>query len=259
MRRLQLPEPAWKVVQGYMKLKFNGTVVRTPYYRNVERVRAELRSLIGKGTPEEIVEDVLIFSKLRGFNLRRATPDEIRRFMEKEGIGIDCSGFVAHVYDGWLRAVNKGSIRSNLLWPKRTLYRKVITILRPIENISSELLTGELNCTTIEIEDTLPGDLIRLKGAKQGDHVVLISTVTLEEDGTPREIDYVHSSPHYGNDNGVKKGKIRITNPDRGLEYQEWLEKDPNGRCITKEGYLRELSDNRLVRPNFMEKIKWGQ
>ena len=177
--------------------------------------------------------------------------------MEREGIGIDCSGLVAHLYDKWLKSFGLGGIRRNLKWPKLDIYRNLITHIRPIENISAELLTSEINSVKVEIKDVRPGDLIRLKGAKQGDHVVMISKVNLNNDANPVRIEYVHSSPHYASNNGVKRGEIIITDIAKGLDSQDWKEIDETGECTTKLGYLREIEDNGLVRPKFMQKMKW--
>src|SRR5579864_8152406 len=48
----------------------------------------------GKGTPGQIKELVIKAAKKEKFDLKKATAGQIITFMIKEGIGVDCSGFV---------------------------------------------------------------------------------------------------------------------------------------------------------------------
>ena len=244
----KIPKEVNNLISQYFNLKINGRKVKTPYHINVKHVRAELRSLVGKGTPQEIEEEVNIFAKLRNFNLQETTEDEIREFMQSEGIGIDCSGLVAHILDTWLKSEKRGSLRSNIVFPRMSFLRKLTIALRPIENINADLLTNDINSIPIDFQNAQIGDLIRLKGIKKGHHIAIITNVN------NNEIEYTHSTKHYGKDNGIKKGKIVIKKPKEGLEKQEWLEKDENGLCWTLKQYLKEKSDNGIRRPKFFVK-----
>lgn len=250
----EIPQSVKTLAHEYLNLNINGCNVRTPYYRNVKRIRAELRSLVGKGLPAEIIEETLIYSKLRGFDLKGKSEFEIREFMASQGIGIDCSGFVAHLYDRWLRSSNKGSITSNLKFSNNTFYRKFVRKLRPIENISADDLTNYDNCIKIELNQTEPGDLIRMKGVKHGDHLAIIYSVSTDEAGQIIEITYIHSSPAYQSENGVKFGQIEITDPNGELKDQQWNEFDIDGKCWTLQCLLKDYSDNGLRRPKFLLK-----
>ncbi len=249
----EIPEEVKNLINHYFNLKVNSKVVRVPYHINVKHIRAELRSLVGKGAPEEIEEEVVIFAKLRNFNLEKATKEEIREFMQKQGIGIDCSGLVAHILNIWLKAEKKGSLSSNLTFPKMALAKRLIIAIRPIENISADLLTNKQNTLPIEFKEVQPGDLIRLKGLKKGHHIAIITQVKKDNDNL-EEITYVHSSRYYGKENGIRTGKIKIKNNNKPLEKQEWLEKDENGVCWTLKEYLKEKEDNGLRRPKFFVK-----
>lgn len=247
----KLPGAVKKIIKDYFALNIGRKKVVTPYYRNVKRIRAELRSLIGKGTPEEIEEETLIYAKLRGFNFRKNSEKEIREFMRSQGIGIDCSGFAVHLYDTWLKALKKGSLFQNLKFPKASLYRQFVRLLRPIENISADLLTNNANSEKIELKKVQIGDMIRLKGLKRGHHIAVIIEIEKFKSGKIKKIKYVHSSPRYGENNGVRYGEIKIEAIKKELKDQVWLEKDENGICWTYRELLKDYKDNGLRRPNF--------
>ncbi len=246
----KLPKEVTELIDNYFNLNINGKKVKTPYHINVKHIRAGLRSLVGKGTPQEIEEEVNIFAKLRNFNLKKATKDEIRQFMQKEGIGIDCSGLVTHILNTWLKSEKMENLESSINFPKLSLFKKIIVKLRPIENIGANLLTNQENSTPVKVENAQIGDLIRLKGIKQGHHIAIITNVS------EKEIQYVHSTRHYGQDNGIRRGEIQILDKNKGLEHQNWLEKDEKGVCWTLKQYMKEKEDNGLRRPKFFIKEK---
>lgn len=245
-----IPKEVKNLINHYFNLKINGKTVKTPYHINVKHVRAELRSLVGKGSPQEIEAEVNIFAKLRNFNLQKANSKEIRTFMQQEGIGIDCSGLVAHILDTWLKAENKGNLKNNLSFPKLPFLKRITISIRPIENINANLLTNKANTIPIELKEVQIGDLIRLKGIKKGDHIAIITEVS------DKEIKYIHSTKHYGDENGIKEGIIKIKDKNTNLEEQEWLEKDKNNICWTLKQYLKEKEDNGLRRLKFFAKRK---
>jgi len=165
--------------------------------------------------------------------------------MQQEGIGVDCSGFVAHLLDTLLRVEKKGSLSSNIILPKTNLFRRISALIRPIENINAKLLTNEQNTVKIEAEDVRTGDLLRLKGLKHGHHIALVVDTRTGKNGK-KEIEYVHSTRYYGDENGVRRGIIKLQN---GKE--EWLEKDKKGICWTLKQFEKDKEDNGFRRPKF--------
>lgn len=247
---------ALEIINQYKNLIIRGITVQTPYYRNVKRTRAELRSLVGKGTPEELIEETIIFAQLRGFKIQNSNPEEVKEFMESQGVGIDCSGFVAHIINHILYKKYHKGIFSYVKFPKASLYRAIIRWLRPIENLSADLLTGELNSDLVDYNDVKPGYFIRLKGVEQGHHIALISETNRDKTGKLLSFKYIHSTNHYNKENGVKEGEIIITNNKKPLQDQNWIELDKNGKCYTKEQYITQVEDNGIVKPKFYEYIK---
>lgn len=247
-----IPKEVNNLIERYSQLNIGGQKVRAPYYRNVKRVRAELRSLVGKGSPEEMEEETLIYAKLRGFSLDDTDEGAIREFMQSQGIGIDCSGLITHLYDKWCRSQSHGSLYSHLKFPKASFYRKFIRWLRPIENISADILTNKSNAERVELKDIKIGDLIRLKGLQRGDHVALVTEVSKEE-GKLQSFKYVHSSPHYGSENGIRIGEVEITDMSKELKDQKWKEVDENGICWTLKELEKDYQDNGLRRLKFVK------
>ncbi len=257
----KLPHEVNQFIGKYFNLDILGTKVRSPYYRNVKRVRAGLSSLIGKGTPEEITEETIIYAKLRDFYFTDKSEKEIRKFMESQGIGIDCSGFITQILNYWLRFSLERGIYHHMNYPSGNLRAKLARRLRVVENIGANLLTSQLNADPLDIKDVKPGDLIRMRGAKRGYHVAMVYSVRKDpQRNAVQSIRYVHSSEHYGENNGVKYGKINFSDLNKELSQQEWLEIDEKtGVNYTFNGYMNEKEDNGLRRVKFAHKLKWSK
>jgi hypothetical protein len=251
----KVPRAVRDLADKYLNLKIAGKTIQTPYYRNVKRVRAGLRVLIGKGSPEEIIEETLIYAKLRKIDLEQLNAQEIREFMLSEGIGIDCSGLVSHLLNTWLRSADRGGISRNISYPARSLYRKLLTLLRPIESTGADILTNAKNTEEIKLSEVLPGDLIRSKGLHHGNHILFIYSVEYIND-IPKVIKYIHSLDKFQKKSGVKFGEIQIINPEKELKDQNWLEKNEAGEIPAHKQLLRDYEDNGLRRLNCLKKLQ---
>lgn len=244
----KLPKKVRSFINIYLNLHLNGKKVPCPYYINIKiaKQRMGLRVLIGKGTPEEIIQESLVYEKLRGVDFNKMNVQEIRDFMIKRHIGIDCSGFVVQVIDYWLQEKGKRHLWMYLKYPKQSLYRKIARFLRPVENISAEMLTNDENTIPIKnLNNICVGDLIRSKVPKRlsnlddMNHVMLVSD-TKCENGKVTSFKYVHSTRLYGEEHGVRTGEVIVKDAKRDLCYQEWKDvKD--GKCWTKD----EICSNR--------------
>jgi hypothetical protein len=236
----KLPKQVQQMINNYFNLPLNGKCVPCPYYINIKKhkQRMGLRVLVGKGTPEEIVQESFIYEKLRGVDFSSISIDEIREFMVKRHIGIDCSGFVVHVLDHWLRSSCKRHLWKYIRFPKQNLYRIFARIFRPVENISAKTLTNEENTIHIKnLNNIKCGDLIRLKVPKRAKslkdsyHVMLISEIE-KENGKVISFKYVHSTREYDRNHGVREGKAIVKDPAAHLCKQEWKD-ELNGKNWT--------------------------
>ncbi len=244
-----LPPKTSRLLNDYFTLNLGGRKVATPYYRNVKRVRAELRSKVGKGLPEEIEQETRIYAKLRGFDLEGKSQVDIREFMRSQGLGVDCSGFVAHLLDCYFNENDRGSLLRNIKFPAgRSVYQRIATRLRPIEHIGADLLTSEINTYPVTIKKVMPADLLRLKGVYRGDHIAIVTEVHRDDDGHVARIKYAHSTQHYNKADGVRIGEIDVIDEGKELLAQNWLELDTKGNCWTRQQLEKAGEDGGLRR-----------
>ncbi len=247
---MKIPKEVNNLIEKYFNLDIGDKKIRTPYYRNKKHTRGgELKSLVGKGNPSEIELEVKIFAKLRGVNLRKIEEEEIQDFMRQEGIGIDCSGLISNILELWFKTEYKKKIYQVIKFKNKTFRDKTVKYLRPIQNLPADILTNNDNTIPIDLKNVEIGDLIRLKGLKQGDHICMVIDI-LKKDGK-KILEYIHSTPHYGKNSGIKKGIIVITDEEKGLEEQKWLELDENNICWTLKEYLKDQEDNGIRRLKF--------
>lgn len=251
----KIHESAQKIIDRYFNLKINGLEnLKCPYYINSGHIK-DLRAMVGKGSPEEIEMEIKIWTQLKGVDLEKVNVDEMRYFMRQRKIGIDCSGFVYHIYDNWLKESGGGSLASNIDFGNKSFLSKLKLRLRSAENIGADLITNENNTKKISINEVLPGDLVRSKGSKNNIDHVLIVTEVAKVDGKTTWLKYTHSTNYYGKSNGVREAKIEISNPEKELKDQNWLEKDKDGTIHTLQNLLYRYEDNGLRRPNFFDKL----
>ncbi len=249
MKIIEIQKEAQEIIEEYRNIKIHNKRISTPYYINTKKKRNELRSLAGKGTPEEIQEETLIFGKLRGIDFNDLNNEQIREFMMKENIGIDCSGFVSHVFDKWLKKLNNGGIKKHIKFENISLYRKLVVLIRPIENMSVKVLTNKLNAEKISLNEVEVGDIIKSQALNHGDHIMLITKLEYDNNNILKSIIYTHSTPHFNNENGIKEGNIKVLDITKRLEEQEWNED------ITYKGYIKDIENNGIYRLRLMKNI----
>lgn len=252
---LEIPEIARKTINNYSQLKLGNSSVQCPYFINTKR-RKDLRALVGKGNPEEIIMEAKIWEKLKGINFNEINEKQIKEFLEAKGLGIDCSGFVVHVLDSWYFNKNNKHIWSELKLVQNDIMSTLRYKLRPVENLGANTLTSDINSFPLQISEVKPGDVIRSKWKKVGTHhIQLVTKVDYDENGIPLLIEYTHATPYYGETSGVRVGQIRIMDINKPLYDQEWLEKDEHGVNFSYEGFLTQVEDNGLRRIRAMKDL----
>ncbi|OGH91519.1 MAG: hypothetical protein A2534_02340 [Candidatus Magasanikbacteria bacterium RIFOXYD2_FULL_39_9] len=230
LNQTRLSTQAEKVIEGYLNLPFSQiTGVRCPYFNNARLgQRGQLKVLIGKGTPQEILEEAKIIAiqyKQDIFSVN--DPEQIRKFLIEHNLGIDCSGFITNVLKAQFAAKGKNLTKQIFITPKRNILRWMISQLRPVEQMNVKVFANDKNTKTItDLKEVEAGDLIAMIDTgpnKNHDHILLVT----ETDGNV--IKYAHArawSSEGRYKHGVSTGTITINNPDKGLLDQTWEEKD---------------------------------
>ncbi|MBP6859042.1 MAG: hypothetical protein KBC69_00245 [Candidatus Magasanikbacteria bacterium] len=241
LKTTTLSSAAEKVIQSYLNLPFpEKTDVRCPYFNNAKRgQRGQLKALIGKGTPQEIVEEAKIIAIQYKQDILHTTssPEDIRKFLIENNLGVDCSGFITNVLQAEFLTKNIDWIKHVFIVPKTNIIRWLISKLRPAEQISVSVLANEKNTETIaDLSAIQAGDLIFMlkTGPKQArDHILLVTKTT------NNTIYYTHarawsSEGRYGH--GVSIGTITIAEPHSVLLDGIWEEK--NNKNENNETFL---------------------
>jgi len=234
-----LSTKAQETVNDYFNLPFeNVDGARCPYFNNLKRVqRGQLRALNGKGTPKEITEEAKIMSIQYGHNIfdkhglchlaKEKRSEEVKKYLIDHDLGVDCSAFVVHVLREHIRQTkNFDFLEDIFIVPPQKIFRYLISKLRPVENISVSVLADEKNSDTVKnLEDVKTGDMIIMINTgpnKTRNHILLIT------EANDKVIKYAHarawpSEGKYGH--GVSRGQIKITDKNKNLLKQEWIEK----------------------------------
>lgn len=223
-----LSKEAQSVIDAYTRLPV-GAGCSTPYYNNRRgKVRGGLNAAIGKGTPREICDEVRILSLRRDNAIKRASPEELKKFLVEEGIGIDCSGFAFHVLNAESKARGLGRLFPHLVI-KKNIVRRLLAKLRPASNVSVGILSMDENSTSVEYADVEAGDFVSIIGSGPDHTYNHIMVITKVHENT---LSYAHSyawpsDGKYGH--GIKTGSITIVDPKKSITEQDWHESGETG------------------------------
>lgn len=233
---LKLPQPAQSLFNHYRKLQIQDLEVVCPYHINTG-LRGKSRALVGKGRPEEIEAAAELY--LNRFQMHaNGDPERLQAYLMACGLGVDCSGFAAWMLNCVTLQKLHQPLPRCLTFP--SVKRRLVSKVRPFENISANLLTNAANTVRVtDINQVQPGDLIRLI---YGGHVMIVSEVGLSKQGRVTYFKYMQSTVGYGKQSGVEEDEVRITNPKGYLLDQQWA--DP----LVYSDLKRSGSDARLVR-----------
>ena len=238
-----LSQPALDVIKSYSQLVFGDKKINCPYFNNRRsKVRAGLRVLIGKGSPEEIVEEAQLFALREKVDLKDISAEDLKKFLVEHNLGLDCSAFAYYILNAEYKNKHSGDLASKLFYPNRSFMRKLLIKLRPVENISVNTLSHEKNTQTIALSEVAPGDVVIIMNAGKEhnlNHILVIYKIEYAQD-MPQTLYYAHSfqwSIDGKYNHGIKTGRIEITNIQKSLLDQKWIESEKIGE--ENETYLR--------------------
>ncbi|MFH1946833.1 MAG: hypothetical protein ABIJ23_01590 [Candidatus Magasanikbacteria bacterium] len=281
MNSQKLTKEALSVIESYKNLSIGNCKILCPYFNNRRSgVRGALRVLIGKGTPQEIEEEAVLFALREKIDLKKLNEQDLKKFLVDHNLGIDCSGFVYHVLDAELKAQNKGGLKKYLKRPCiKNLIRKLISKLRPVENTGVATFNNDINTGEIKLSDIKPGDMIIMMntGLKNDMHHILLVESILNEvkdlskprpNNKPRSnvaenldspkdssvasrllqnIFYTHSFQFTTDgqyNHGIKHGEIKIINPNKNILDQVWSEVETHNHAkMAKELKIKRIKN----------------
>lgn len=240
----KLHPTALDVVERYTSLNIGGKKVVTPYFMNT-RGRKGRRVRVGKGTPSELERETIRQAKKYNFDLAAATSQQIREFMIKHNLGIDCSGLVAWISHELTKLQTGNPVWHAIKFNGHPLRAAIRKRFRPIENLPARLLTDDRNATRIfDLTEVRPGDIIR---SLNGNHVLLITEVGYDKQSHPLYFTYVNSTEYDGIKYGVRYGIIKISDHTRHILQQEWIDGE-NGVNWVFNAANNFPDDTRIVR-----------
>ncbi|PCI30396.1 hypothetical protein COB55_00305 [Candidatus Wolfebacteria bacterium] len=242
---------ALKVIDSYLSFSTNVDRVSIPYYNNARHdIRGGLNVFGGKGSIEDIHEEIDILAKKEHVDLKSLPGEDLKKFLVEHNIGIDCSGLTYYILDAELRATKQGSLKGNLSFrPVHGIIGALFGRMRGVRNTNVKVLAHKANSTPISLLNIQPADLIimtDIAGKYVHNHVLIIHKV-IYKGTTPTEIHYTHTiawSTDGKYDHGVRQGIIEITDPEKPLPDQKWSENGETNRNnetrarALKAGYL---------------------
>ncbi len=239
-----LPFESLDVITKYLVLPFSGKEVSCPYFNNRRsKLRAGLRVLLGKGNPNEIVDEAKLFALREKVDLNTMSNDDIKKFLVEHNLGVDCSAFAYYILEALYRKKYNQSLASHLFYPNaKSLLRKLIIKLRAIENIDVKTFAHAKNSQSIQMTETMPGDFIIILNAGKEhnlNHILIIHKIEYEN-SLPTILSYCHSfqwSTDGKYNHGIKFGSIQIVDSQKSLLNQKWIESQKEGE--KNETYLR--------------------
>jgi hypothetical protein len=234
----------YDIVNQYVNFEIAGKKFNIPYCMAFDASEKPLtyhrgrtqrfKNYGGKGSPEQIRKALIKTAQKHNLNLTEASTEEIKKLMVQHGIGIDCSGFVYHVLDRYLRERYHTSLARHILRYPGAIGVLERIVLRPqrVRRCSAATLTSKLNTIEIElVKDMQPGDMIRLTHADwKGKHIAIIVDVDAHY------ITYAAAS-EYTKDPDCHLAKIEIIDSTKGLEAQNWLEQTQDNKKYVHDAY----------------------
>ena len=226
-----LSQPALKVIENYLNFQAGPGACSIPYYNNrTAKTRAALRTHIGKGSPEDIKEELETLILKNKIDSLSFTDESLKKLLVDNGLGIECSGFCYHVLEAESQSRGHGTISKKITFINcNGFIGQIRCSIRPIENCDVETFADDKNSRVISTKDVLPGDIITMTpdlDGKDRNHILIIKEVHYNN-SIPQEIIYSHSIAYpedgvYGT--GVRDGQIQIKDPNKPIIESTWIE-----------------------------------
>jgi hypothetical protein len=226
-----LSDQSQKLISSYLHLPFSNQDVSCPYFNNRRKgLRGSLRVLIGKGTPDDIVDEAKIISLKKRIDLEKLSSADLKKFLVDNNLGVDCSALVYHILDAEMKARGLKSINNYLKFSKiKNPLRNLLVRFRPVESAGVKTFADPLNSTVVKLPNIQPGDFIVMLNTgvnHDRNHILLIFNIQYPI------INYLHSlqwSTDGKYNHGVREGRIEIIDPNKSILEQRWVEYNKTG------------------------------
>ncbi len=220
---------ALSVIDQYLNFKVGNAICSVPYFNNkTARKRGGLRVQIGKGSPQEIFDEIQDIAVKSHISVNTFTADSLKKLLVDNNIGIDCSAFVYYVLNSESEEIKKGHLDKHISFTScHGLLGKIRCSLRPVENCDVATFTNDKNSKVVSVKEAQPGDMITIQEENsERDHILVIHQIQYQN-FIPTEIHYSHSIAYpedglYGN--GIRQGMIEIVDPSKDISEQKWIE-----------------------------------
>ena len=225
------------MINQYRNFHIDSAICSVPYYNNrVAGRRAALRVEVGKGSPKDIYEELKHIFLKNKVDTKLLTSESLKKIMVENNIGIDCSGFAYFVLNEESLSRKKGSLSRKLH------HDRFLAMFRPIINTSVLTFADNRNSKVIPIKDAQVGDIITMVGGTEGgerNHILVINQIEYQN-FIPVTLHYVHAiawptDGEYGH--GIHEGKIELTNLEKKLTEQRWIELEKDSSVNADENY----------------------
>jgi len=179
-QKLSLSTSAQQVIDSYLKMEIGNKTIACPYFINRSQVGAGLRVFLGKGTANEIIEEIKIIAQQKNINLETISEEKLYQLLNKHHLGIDCSALTTYILKSEYKEKKQINIipRIRIVSFWKNPFRYLISLTRPIENISVKVLADNKNSREIkDINQILPGDMIIRHNLR---HIFLVKEIETE-------------------------------------------------------------------------------
>ena len=238
MNTKTLTPRALSVIGQYLHFKYGSAVCSVPYFNNkTARNRAALRVEIGKGSPQEILDEIQAIGLKSHLEPDSLADESLKKLLVLNNIGIDCSGFAYYALNAESEETKKGGLSKHLSFANCSgIIGKIRCSLRPIENCDVRALAHDKNSHVIGLGEIKPGDMVTMLNilpniSGERDHVLVIDQVEYQN-SMIHKIHYSHAAAYpedglYGS--GIKQGTIEIMQPEKSIVEQKWIEGGKEG------------------------------
>ncbi len=259
MNTKTISQRALSVIDQYMHFKAGAAVCSVPYFNNrTTKSRAGLRAYIGKGSPQDIFDEVQALSAKYHIDIAALADESLKKLLSDSNIGIECSGFAYYVLNAESEERGAGSIDKHISFVNCTgLLGKMRCSLRPAENCDVSTLAHEKNSSIVPTYELAPGDVITMTDdaeESERDHILVIHQIEYQN-FIPMKIHYSHAVAYpedgvYGT--GVRQGTIEVVDAHKPITDAScrWIE---DGR----QGDANRLHARALKSKTETRRMKW--